>query len=142
MFILKVHLIVLPGFVRSSNYKCFWVLCMCLCLLGYCFRLCMSFQSILSSTLSISVYCYILKYEANVVLLATQINFALNRKSVYKSHTLPLQWRINWYNWNVDVPRLERVIKETKIIAVIKRMQSRDKEQIWKTDIYTTKNMI
>ena len=30
-----------------------------------------------------------------------------------------------------------RVIKGTKVIAIIKRMQSSDKDQTWKTDIHT-----
>ena len=34
----------------------------------------------------------------------------------------------------------KRVIKGTKVIAVIKRIQSRDQDQTWKTDTYTKKN--
>ena len=35
----------------------------------------------------------------------------------------------------------ERVIKGTKVIAVIKRMQSKDKDQTLKTDIHIKKNI-
>ena len=36
----------------------------------------------------------------------------------------------------------ERVIKRTKVIAVIKRMQSIDKDQIWKTDIHNKEHKL
>ena len=35
-----------------------------------------------------------------------------------------------------------RVIKGTNVIAVIKRMQSRDKDQTWKTDIYNKEHKV
>ena len=40
----------------------------------------------------------------------------------------------NFVSWNQD--NSQRVIKGTKVIVVIKRMLSRDKDQTWRTDIY------
>ena len=36
----------------------------------------------------------------------------------------------------------ELVIKETKVIAVIKRMQSRDKDDTWKTDMHNKEHRV
>ena len=36
----------------------------------------------------------------------------------------------------------QRVIKGTKVIAVIKRMRSRDKDQTWKTEVHNKEHRV
>ena len=38
--------------------------------------------------------------------------------------------------YKIFLSHFERIIKGTTVIAVIKRMQSRDTDQTWKTDTY------
>ena len=49
-------------------------------------------------------------------------------------------WKSN--QWNQGYSDNERVIKGTQVIAVIKIMWSRDKDQTWKTDIHNKKHEV